>query len=431
MKDLLDKVIYQVYVRNFTEEGTFKACTQRLDYIKSLGTDIVYLLPVNPIGMEGRKGTLGSPYSISDYLQINEELGTPGDLILLINNAHRRNMKVMIDMVFNHTSRDSWIVNNRPQWMYHDENGNFANKVGNWSDVYDLDYRDNDELIKYMTGVILYYCHMGVDGFRFDVGNLIPKEFYIHLKKVLDRDYPDTILLCEAVGAGFTQHIRETRFNALSDAEMYECGFDLIYGYNNYDFIKDYLETGNKNSLAIYKGMLAYEEAFNPRDGLRVRGIENHDQKRLIEFNENITVRRNLAAYPVFLRGPMFIYNGLETKADHRLTLFEKDTMDDSIDEEWYSFIQKLVAFKKDERNNRLLSSTCSMKEGENLLLINSYDDGTKAYGLIDLDLSGKEVTISDPLLKDGNYIDYLSGKRYRVKNNTLTVSDPLFLFEE
>ena len=171
MKNFLKtSVIYQVYVRNFTQEGTFKALVKKLDYIKSLNVDIVYILPVSPIGKVNRKGELGSPYSISDYTKINPELGNLDDFKELIKETHARDMKLMVDMVFNHTSRDSWIKENHPEWMFHNKKGELSNKVEDWSDVYDLDY-SHPELIKYMGEVIGYYSALGVDGCRFDVAS--------------------------------------------------------------------------------------------------------------------------------------------------------------------------------------------------------------------------------------------------------------------
>ena len=203
MKNYLkNNVIYQVYVRNFTKEGTFSAAKEKLGYIKSLGVDIVYLLPISPIGELNRKGDLGSPYSIKDYTKINPELGTLDDFTSLIKAIHDHGMKAMIDIVYNHTSRDSWIKENHPEWMFHNKKGEISNKVEDWSDVYDLDY-SNPELIKYLVDVIKYYCSLGVDGFRFDVASLITKDFFVALRKMLDEKYPETILLAESVHPGF------------------------------------------------------------------------------------------------------------------------------------------------------------------------------------------------------------------------------------
>ena len=244
---LKNSVIYQVYVRNFTKEGTFNALKQKLDYIKNLKVDILYLLPISPIGKEGRKGDLGSPYSISDYTKINPELGTLEDFKSLIEATHNHDMKIMIDIVFNHTSRDSYIAKNHPEWMYHNKEGKMANKVGDWSDVYDLDY-SNPALIKYLVDVIQYYCSIGVDGFRFDVASLIPKEFYIDLKKMLPSfaNKPNFDVWNEliAVAGDVLGHTKKQRaYLAVCDKKT--CG--IIITNNNTLKIQDVQQTGKKS----------------------------------------------------------------------------------------------------------------------------------------------------------------------------------------
>ncbi len=429
--ELKSSIIYQVFTRNYTIEGTFNALTSKLDYIKDLGTDILYLLPINEIGKVGRKGSLGSPYSIKDYYKINPEYGTLEDFKDLISKTHEKGMKLMIDIVFNHTSRDSLIMNEHPEWMYHDKDGNFANKAGDWSDVYDLDY-NNQDLIAYLVGVIEYYCSLGVDGFRFDVASLIYKSFFEKLKEMLDQKYPKTILLAESVDSNFINYVRSINFNALSDAELYEVGFDLLYPYNNMEELRKYLGTKESRYLDMYKVLLNYEEAYNPATNLRIRGLENHDQKRLIEYTKNKILIKNLAAFPVFMKGPMFIYNGLESKADHHLDLFEKDLLDLSLDIEWYNFIKKLIEFKKDKLNQDLLISEVLTSKGRNLGIINHYKDGSTSYGLFNLStsLSNNGVIIKDDKLVDGAYVDYFTNKIVLIKNHSVKVKEPMYLFK-
>ena len=179
-----DKVIYQVFVRNHTEEGTLKALVGDLDRIKGLGADILYLMPVQPIGVKGRKGSLGSPYAISDYSKINPELGDWDDFRLLVAAAHEKGLKVIADQVFNHTSRDSVLLSAHPEFYYRGPNGNLGNKIGDWSDVYDLDY-GAPELIDYLLGILDLFLDAGADGFRFDVASLIPASFFASLKSHL------------------------------------------------------------------------------------------------------------------------------------------------------------------------------------------------------------------------------------------------------
>ncbi len=140
--DLRNQVIYQVYPRQYSNEGTFEALRKDLDRIVDLGVSILYLLPIHPIGHVGRKGVDGCPYSISDYYGIAEELGTMNDFDRLVEEAHQKGLKVMLDIVFNHTSRDSKLTKEHPEWFYKNEDGGFANRIGDWSDVTDLTYED-------------------------------------------------------------------------------------------------------------------------------------------------------------------------------------------------------------------------------------------------------------------------------------------------
>ena len=423
MKDLLNKIIYQIYVRNFTKEGTFDGVVSKLNYIKELGTDIIYLLPVNTIGKEGRKGDLGSPYSIKDYYEINPELGGEASFDNLIKKAHEKGLKVMIDIVFNHTSRDSKIYKEHNSWMYHNSEGKEANKMGDWSDVYDLDLT-NDELCDYLVRVIEHYCKKGVDGFRFDVASLLTKKFYIKLRKMLDEKYPSTILLAESVHIGFVNYGRSLGFNVLSDQELVDYGgFDLLYQYNTIEPLTNYLNNGDKIELDRYKALLLSDLGSLSSSALRIRGLENHDQKRLIEYTSSLTRMKNLLAFQNFMRGPLFIYNGLETKADHVLSLFTKDLLDLSIDEKWFTFVKKMIEFKKNEKD--LLISIPLLTLGENLAVVNHYKDH-KLLGLFSLGESSSSIEHKD--IEDGEYLDLISGQKVVIKDHSLEVKEPLFL---
>ena len=143
-KTLRNDVIYSIYVRNYSEEGTFEAVRKDLNRIQQLGVDIIWLMPIHPIGKMHRKGTLGSPYAIQDYRAINPEFGTMEDFINLCEAIHERGMKVIIDVVYNHTSPDSYLAKNHPEWFFHKADGTLGNRVGNWWDVVDLDYRHQE-----------------------------------------------------------------------------------------------------------------------------------------------------------------------------------------------------------------------------------------------------------------------------------------------
>ena len=184
-KKLRNQIMYQVFVRNFSEEGTFKKVEEELDRIKALGTDIVWLMPIHPIGKAQRKGTLGSPYAISDYRAVNPEFGTLDDFISFTNAVHDRGMKCIIDVVYNHTSPDSVLSKEHPEWFFHKSDGSFGNRVGDWSDIIDLDY-SNKELWRYQIDTLKYWAQW-VDGFRCDVAPLIPIAFWEQARALAER----------------------------------------------------------------------------------------------------------------------------------------------------------------------------------------------------------------------------------------------------
>ena len=137
---LRNALIYQVYIRNHTEEGSFRALEADLPRIRALGTDIIHLLPIHPVGVEGKKGSLGCPYANRDYRSVNPDYGTMEDFRHLVDEMHAQGMKCIIDVVYNHTSPDSTLRREHPEFFYRTPEGGFGNRFGDWSDVIDLNY---------------------------------------------------------------------------------------------------------------------------------------------------------------------------------------------------------------------------------------------------------------------------------------------------
>ena len=216
---------------------------------------------------------------------------------------------------------------------------------------------------------------------------------------------------------------------AVSPCVVLDHAFDLLYPYNSYENLRNYLETKDQKWLDFYKYALLLEDSMCPEYSMRIRCLENHDQKALYEFSHDFVVLRNLAALMPYLKGPMFIYDGLETKNDHLLNLFNKDTMSWEIDEEWFAFIKKLIAYKKEKFNLDLNTSTPLLNGGDTIAFKNVYKDGSYSFGVFSL--SGKEETINDQTLIDGTYVDYLTGKEVTIKDHTIKVKEPLYLFKK
>ena len=187
-KTLRNQVLYSIYVRNYSEAGTFAAVQADLDRIKALGTDIIWLLPIHPTGEKHRKGTLGSPYAIRDYRAVNPEFGTLDDFRHLVDAIHDRGMKCIIDVVYNHTSPDSWLAEHHPEWFFHKPDGSLGNRFGDWWDVADLDY-SHMELWEYQIETLKYWARL-VDGFRCDVASAVPLAFWREAREQVERVRP-------------------------------------------------------------------------------------------------------------------------------------------------------------------------------------------------------------------------------------------------
>ena len=173
---LQTQVIYSIYIRSHTEEGTFRSVIGDLDRIRALGTDIIWFLPIHPIGVKGKKGSLGCPYANRDYRSVNPCYGTMEDFLALVGEIHRRGMKVMIDVVYNHTSPDAVLYEQHPEFYYRDAQGHTGNKFGDWADVIDLDY-SVPALWDYQIESLRFWAGI-VDGFRCDVASLVPLDFW-------------------------------------------------------------------------------------------------------------------------------------------------------------------------------------------------------------------------------------------------------------
>lgn len=431
MKDYLkSQTIYQVYVRNFSKEGTFLKVIEKLDYIKDLGADILYLLPIHEIGIENHKGSLGCPYSIKDYYSIASELGSLEDFKLLIEETHKKGMKIMMDIVFNHTSRDSVLFNSHPEWFFKKKDGSFGSKAGDWTDVYDVDH-SNKELDEYMSDNLVYWAKLGVDGFRFDVASLIPVSFFKLARKKLNEVNKNIIFLAEAIEYDFNTYLRSLGYYAASDSELFQY-FDLAYNYDSWPYLREHIQ--NNKPIDEYKTLITCEEACLPASALRARAFENHDQARLADYLDRLHLR-NYLAYSFFLKGTGFIYNGQELMAHHQPSLFDKEPINMEINDsnkDYFEFCKKIISLKHNKLNNKLLVSKIDQNTtNKNLFVVHNIFKGNKELiGLFNLSTSDEILTLNQNEVQDlkGTYKDLISGKTIHIKGDKFEVSEPLYL---
>ena len=322
-KSLRNQIIYSVFVRNYSEAGTFEEVRRDLARIKALGTDIIWLMPIHPLGAVNRKGSLGSPYANRDYRAINPEFGTPEDFRRLTDDIHALGMRVIIDVVYNHTSPDSVLAAEHPEWFYHKPDGSFGNKVGEWWDVVDLDY-SNEALWDYQIESLCMWARY-VDGFRCDVAPLLPLEFWQRARAAVAVVRPNAVWLAESVDSQFVQYLRSRGIQAWTDAEGYQA-FDLEYEYDIYHVYREYL--AGECALADYCREINRQEVIYPDNYVKLRCLENHDRERAAYLFPDGTALRNWTAFLYFQKGAVLLYNGQEAGCTHLPTLFDKDTID-------------------------------------------------------------------------------------------------------
>lgn len=273
--DLRNQVIYSIYVRNYSEEGTFLEVEKDLDRIKGLGVDIIWFLPIYPIGQEKRKGILGSPYAIADYRKVNPELGTMDDFKHLVEGIRTRGMRVMLDIVYNHTSPDSWLAKNHPEYFYKTPEGEMGNRVGDWGDIVDLDY-GNKELWDYQIDTLKMWAGI-VDGFRCDVAPLVSLAFWLKAREEVARVNPECIWLSESVEPEFIVDMRAKGMTNLSDSEIFQA-FDMCYDYDIFKFIP------KESALRNWTAFLYFQKGAT----LLYAGQENQNETRPDLFNKDV-----------------------------------------------------------------------------------------------------------------------------------------------
>ena len=339
---LQQQVIYSVYVRNHTPEGTFRALLPDLDRIRALGTDIVWFLPIHPIGVEGKKGSLGCPHANRDYRSVTPAYGTLEDFRELTEEIRRRGMKVMIDVVYNHSSPDAVLFRTHPEFYYRDASGRPANKFGDWVDVIDLDYRV-PALWDYQIESLCFWAGI-VDGFRCDVASLVPLDFWRTARAAVARVNPDCIWLAETVHRSFGALARRRGFPAARDTEAFDA-FDVEYDYDVREVFDRVLR--RQAPLSAWIDLLEYQEAVYPANYNKLRCLENHDQPRIASVIPRESDLINYTALLYFLKGTTLLYAGQEFE-DRRLpSLFEKEPIHRDTGRDLSPLLARLGQIKK------------------------------------------------------------------------------------
>lgn len=311
-----DAVIYEVNVRQFTPEGTFLALLPHLTRLDDLGVDILWLMPVQPIGLQHRKGGLGSYYSISDYRATNPEFGTQADLKAVIDSAHALGMKVILDWVANHTAHDHTWTTAHPDWYVRKADGTISlpidrdGKETDWSDVAELDFAKPEMRAAMIADMQWWLSEMQVDGFRCDVAWGVPLDFWLESRAALLTVRPDLFLLAE------------------EDSPAMHSAFNASYGWTFHHELNRIAQ--GKAPVGLIDEYLAKEAAEYPANAYRMYFTSNHDENSWQGTEFERMGENHLPAFVLsatLANSFPLLYTGQEARLNKRLRFFEKDTV--------------------------------------------------------------------------------------------------------
>ncbi len=300
--------IYQLNTRQFTDEGTFAAAEAQLPRLRDLGVDIVWIMPIHPIGEVNRKGSLGSPYAVRDYFGVNPDLGTLADFTRLVSSAHDLGMYVILDWVANHSAWDNPLVDEHAEWYIRDWKGDFCpTPWWDWDDIIDFDY-DQPALREYMTRAMKHWVLAAdVDGFRCDVAGLVPTDFWDNVRAELDAIKP-VFMLAES-----------------ESKDLHSAAFDMAYGWAWNDTLQR-ICSGSLDCAAL-EGYYAWNAKHWPPGAMRMLFVTNHDKNAWdgTEFEQFGDGLEAAIVLSVVSEGMPLIHNGQEAGYDKRLDFFERD----------------------------------------------------------------------------------------------------------
>jgi glycosidase len=419
--DINKLAIYEVFIRNHSETGDFAGVIGDLDRIQAMGIDVVWLMPIHPIGAVGRKGKLGSPYAVRDYRAVNSEYGTMDDFLRLVHEIHIRDMKCMIDAVLHHTSRDSVLLETHPEFFYNNNKGEFINRITGWSDVYDLNYA-NENLWDVQIDNLKFWAQMGVDGFRCDVAALVPIAFWERTVEELREINRDLIWLAETLTPQFLDEARSLGIEAQEDETMCRA-FDITYDYDLSPVYASYLE-GRSAIDEMVQALIRQNEIFG-NDRAKLRFVENHDLLRARQRLSDPVDLKMWTAFQCFLQGPLLLYAGQETFDMRAPNLFDKDSLRwDRIDQDMAGYLKRMVEIKKIYMPARCDTEISS---SGGALIIKHKGVERELIGLFNFEKKSGNIDLG---IEDKIHTDLISNEIIEIKNGEIHLREmPLILF--
>ena len=395
-------MLYELNVRQFTPEGTFAAARERLPFLRSVGIDAIWLMPIYPIGQQGRKGSLGSYYSIRDYKGINEEFGTAADFREFIAAAHSLGMRVLLDWVANHTARDARWLEEKPYDWYEREADGTAKVPWDWTDTAKLNYSNHDVWLGQIDAMRYWVEEFNVDGFRCDMAMLVPIEFWQEASNELHRIKSDIFMLAEA-----------------EEDNLFDRAFNMSYQWNIHHIMCDIAKGARR--VWDMRNAIHSERAKYPREAMRMSFTSNHDenswsgseQSRFGAALDVMTVMTFLMPSTMPL-----IYTGQEVGYNHSFEFFERDAIpvEAYVENRTTELYRRLTSLKHKERALAAGERGGEMIEIENnakdcMMTFVREVDGSRVVAIVNLSPFTIHADFRTGIYA-GKYYDALSGER-------------------
>ena len=397
-----DASIYEVNIRQYTPEGTINAFMKHIPRLKKLGVDILWIMPINPIGEKNRKGSMGSYYAVKDYKAVNPEFGTKEDFKKLVETAHANNMLLILDWVANHTAWDNPWIEAHPEWYTQDSAGNIIPPVADWTDVADLNY-DQEGLRAAMIDAMVYWVKdFNIDGYRCDVAGMVPNDFWESARDSLEKVKP-VFMLAEA-----------------EEPRLHKKAFDANYAWELHHIMNE-ISKGKMNANNLRKYFKKEPTRF-AANIYRMGFTSNHDEN---SWNGTVYERmpNSYKTFAVFtFAAPTFplIYSGQEAGLNKRLKFFEKDTIEWKKNEmaDLYKKLNEVKASTPALWNGRYGAPIDTIKTNASKKIFAFTRSKDESEVLAVFNLSEKEIEVQfKDFQSDKTYKDVFTGEKISAKD--------------
>lgn len=390
-----NKAIYEVNIRQYTPEGNIKAFEKHLPKLKELGADILWLMPIHPIGENNRKGTLGSYYSVKDYKAVNPEFGTIEEFKSLVKMVHKMGMYVIIDWVANHTAWDNPWITEHPELYTTDSLDNIITPVRDWTDVADLNYDTKELWVEMIDALKFWVEECDIDGYRCDVAGMVPIEFWIEARSELKK-------------------IKSVFMLAEWDTPEVHLAFDMTYDWNLHKILNGIAK--NEKTVVDLTEHLKKNERDFPINAFRMQFTSNHDENSWngTEFERLGDGVETFAVLTCVIPDMPLVYTGQEAGNTKRLSFFDKDTVEWK-EYELFDIYSKLFQLKKNNKSlfNGDRGGEMTFLQGsnkENIFAFTRTSDKDKILAIFNLSDQSLVFELTGESLQ-GSYKNYFTGK--------------------